>query len=116
VSHRSNPSHGELTCAFLAFSLSSPPLPPSPSLPRPAHADDYFLKVDGIAADEVLATNMTGYIRINEFTWGGEAERAISGTTGAGIGKASLNALTVRQVRRRDLARVPRALRPRARR
>jgi type VI secretion system secreted protein Hcp len=60
-----------------------------------AHADDYFLKVDGIAADEVPAANMTGYIRINDFTWGGEAERTISGTTGAGIGKATFNELTV---------------------
>lgn len=61
-----------------------------------AHADDLFLKVDGVVADEQPVQGTTGYIAIRSFEWGGEAPRSIGASSGgAGIGKAQLNKLTV---------------------
>ena len=64
-----------------------------------AHAaDDYFLKVDGVAGEEVPGQGLTGFIRINEFNWGAENKRTLSSTSGTtGTGKASFKELEIKK-------------------
>jgi type VI protein secretion system component Hcp len=48
-----------------------------------AHAaEDLFIKVDGVAGTEAPGGNLTGFIRVNEFSWGAENKRTIGGATG----------------------------------
>ena len=64
-----------------------------------AHAaDDYFLKVEGLAGEEAPAQGMTGFIRINEFNWGAENQRTLGSTSGgAGTGKAAFKELEIKK-------------------
>lgn len=61
-----------------------------------AHADDYFLKIDGVTGEENPAPNATGFMRINDFNWAAENKRTIGSTSGvAGTGKAAFRELEV---------------------
>ncbi|MDA0159253.1 type VI secretion system tube protein Hcp [Solirubrobacter ginsenosidimutans] len=63
--------------------------------PMASAADDYFLKIDGITGEATTGATQ-GVIKVNAFEWGAENKVTIGSTSGgAGVGKASLNELTI---------------------
>jgi type VI secretion system secreted protein Hcp len=60
-----------------------------------AHADDYFLKIDGVTGEAVMG-NVKDAIQINSFEFGVESTTTIGSMSGgAGAGKATFQALTI---------------------
>jgi type VI secretion system secreted protein Hcp len=60
-----------------------------------AHADDYFLKIDGVTGETQMG-KVTDAIQIKSFEWSAESTTTIgSASGGAGAGKATLNDLVI---------------------
>src|SRR4051794_32770794 len=65
--------------------------------PMAGAADDYFLKIDGVAG-ESQGVGTTGAIEVDGFEWGAENKNTISSaSTGAGTVKAQLKELTIQK-------------------
>jgi type VI secretion system secreted protein Hcp len=61
-----------------------------------AHADDYYLKVNGLNGGNQVLGKVNDAVKVNSFDWGAENKTTIGSTTGgAGAGKVSFHELTI---------------------